>query len=247
MNKFINRMIDLPKLFKTVWLMLWVMLFILLILKFCFGMWYPIIVKNELFIKFNEFITGNWLKYLVLIIFYIISLNVMCLISYKKFMYDKIYEPIIVNILIILSFFVKMKFGNFCFIIDVVYLIIMPIIDLLKRYPKGNKAKIILYPVIAQLLIMLFQLNILLVRNLDTEKINNEYFVLGFVLQLDYYIFLIITWLGVTKMGLWSGWFFGKDVTVLEAEKAKELAKANPNMEKVAELDKHIEELKEEK
>lgn len=44
-------------------------------------------------------------------------------------------------------------------------------------------------------------------------------------------------------MGLWSGWFFSKDITVLKAEKEKELAKAEPDMEKVADIEKQISEI----
>jgi len=167
----------------------------------------------------------------------------MYLISCKKMFYTKIYEALIVNASIGLSFFVKYNYGNFSFIVDAFYLIVIPIIYLLKSNPAAKKSRIILYPFIAQGIIMIFQLNILFVRDLDSEKINNEYYLLGFVLQLDYYIFLIITWLGVTKMGLWSGWFFSKDITVLKAEKEKELAKAEPDMEKVADIEKQISEI----
>lgn len=248
MKKFINKILNAPKLILRLWIVLWLVLFILLIMKFCFGIWYPIVVKNETFIEVNNYITSSdcsWLKYTILFIFYCVSLNIMCLISYKKIMYNRIYEPIIVNLLIGLSFWIKYNYGNFCFFIDVIYLIIMPIIYLIKNNPGSNKIKVILYPIISQALIMLFQLNILFVRGLDNEKINNEYFILGFVLQLDYYIFLIISWLGVTKMGLWSGWFFGKEITVLKAEREKELAKEEPNMELVKEIDEHIAELEE--
>ena len=45
-------------------------------------------------------------------------------------------------------------------------------------------------------------------------------------------------------MGWFSaGWFWSKDVTVLKAEKEKELAKKNPDMDKVAKIEKRILEL----
>ena len=47
-------------------------------------------------------------------------------------------------------------------------------------------------------------------------------------------------------MGLFSLWFFGKDVTALKAEKEKELAKDQPDMKKVAEIDERIKELESE-
>lgn len=175
-----------------------------------------------------------------------ISANVIYLTTCNKYRYSKIYELIIINTLILLAFIIKCLFGNFAFIVEFVFLIIIPIIYLTKNYPGTRKIKLILFPIIIQLLVMIWQLNILFIRNVDMNKINDEYFLLGFALQLDYYIFIIISWIGVTKMGLWSVWFFSKDITVLKSYKEKELAKDKPDMDLVKKIDSRIEKLEKE-
>ena len=74
-------------------------------------------------------------------------------------------------------------------------------------------------------------------------------------LQLDYYIFLILTMIGVKYfMGLLgTGWFWSDKLTKYEAKKEAELQKAEPDMEyveyldeKIAECKKHIEKKEEE-
>lgn len=48
-------------------------------------------------------------------------------------------------------------------------------------------------------------------------------------------------------MGLLSaGWFFGKDITTLKAEREKELAKSEPDMKLVEKIDSRIAELEKE-
>ena len=42
------------------------------------------------------------------------------------------------------------------------------------------------------------------------------------------------------------GWLWSKDVTVLRAEKEKELTKKEPDMDKIAEIDSRIAELEKE-
>lgn len=246
MRKFINKILDVPKLIRTIWFILWILLIILLIMKFCFGIWYPIVIKNQTFLDVNDFIQNSWLKYFVLFIFYMLNANLLYLISSLKFKYTKWYEAIIINTLGIIGFLVKYFVGNIAIIFELIIAVIIPIIVLLKTYNKHNKIILILYPIVIQFLVFLWQLNIFLIRGVDFTKINDEYYLLGFVLQLDYYIFIIISWIGVTKMGLWGFWLFTKDVTALKAEREKELAKKNPNMDKVAKIDEHIKELEKE-
>ncbi len=245
MKNFINRILDMPKLIRTIWFILWIILIILLVMKFCFGIWYPIIIKNNDFININNYIKTTWLKYVVSGIFYFFSLNILYLTSCIKFKYSKWYEIIINNIIISIGFYLKHNYPNFAFIPECFVLIVLPVIYLLKKY-NNKKWLLILLPIVIQLLIMIWQLNILFVRGLDNEVINNEYFVLGLVLQFDYYIFIIITWIGVNYMGIWSAWFFSKDITVLKAAREKELARKTPNMETIAKIDKRIAELEKE-
>ena len=95
MKKFINKILNVPKLIRTIWFILWIILIILLIMKFCFGMWYPIVVKNEALLNFNDFICNSWVRYLILFIFYFVSANVIYLTACLKKMYKNILEFII--------------------------------------------------------------------------------------------------------------------------------------------------------
>lgn len=246
MKNFINKILDVPKLIRRIWLILWILLAILLVMKFCFGIWYPIVVKNEVIIRFNDFISNSWAKYISLGILYLLSGNLLYLISCLKFKYSKIFECIIVNIILLCIFIIKCFNDSFTVILELIIFVVIPIIVIFKTYKKANKILSVLYPIIIQFLVFLWQLNIFLIRDVDFTKINNEYILFGFVLQLDYYIFLILTWIGVTKMGLFSAWLFSKDITVLKAEREKELKKAKPNMKKVNSLDIRIAELEKE-
>lgn len=245
MKKFISKILNVPKLVLRLWIILWLCLVILLILKFCFGIWYPIVVENKTLILINNWIISTWFKYVFLGIFYFVNLNLVYLISCRKKFYNSILEAIIVNILISVCFVVKCFSRIYSFIPEFIFSVILPAFYLFKTYKSSNKLKLILYLIVIQAIIMIWQLNIYLVRGINFDIADDEYFLIGFVLQLDYYIFLIITFMEVNYMSLWGIWFFGKDVTVLKAEKEKELAKESPDMEKVAEIDKRISELEE--
>lgn len=47
-------------------------------------------------------------------------------------------------------------------------------------------------------------------------------------------------------MSLFGFWLFARDITVLKAEKEKELAKTKPNMSKIQEIDDRIAKLEKE-
>ena len=94
------------------------------------------------------------------------------------------------------------------------------------------------------LLLMVWQLNVLLVRNLN-EILTHETTLIAVIVQLDYYIFLILTYVGVCHMGAIGLWFWGKSKTELEAIKAIELKKESPDSRLLEELDEAIKEAKE--
>ena len=97
------------------------------------------------------------------------------------------------------------------------------------------------------ILITIWQFTIYLARGLDINALSNYPSLIYIILQLDYYIFTIITWIGVSFMGaLGWGWFWSKDVTILKAEREKELAKSEPDMKLVEKIDSRIAELEKE-
>ena len=237
-----KKLINFPKLIKTLWICLWAILGILLILKFCFGKWYPIVVNNEFIIKICEFVDCHRIiECLIGGILYVFSINVWILSAIKRYKYDNIIIFIIINIFVIgtylIKFYLNITLAN---IIELGYLIIFPIIFNLIKHNLRNKWFNIFLPIVVYILINLFQLNILLIRNIN-EILTNMPSLIYLTMQIDYYIFLIIMWLGVNNMGwLTGGWFFGKSLTELKAEREKELAKEEPDKDFIAELDKAI-------
>lgn len=241
---FINKILDTKKLIFRLWIVLWLCLLILLVLKFCFKIWFPIIIENENFIIINNYITNSWLKYLVSGILYFISANILYLTSCIKFKYSKWYEGVIINILIAISFCLKNLLPFVAFIPEALLSVVIPIIYLLRKYKKP-KLFLILFPIIIQALTMAWDLNIFLIRDVDFNKISEEYFIITLVIQLDYYIFIIITWIGVNEM-IFSLWFMCKDSTKIKSYKQMELSKKNPNMKVIAKMDAKIAELEKE-
>lgn len=242
--KWINKLLDVPKLIRRLWVILWIVEILLIVMKFCFNIWYPIIIENENIIKISNFVDNSrFLQILFQLIFYIINFNLVYLIATKRKFYSKIYEPLVLNILIIANFFIKDYSNSLGLILEFVLLILLPII----------KNKKVLFPIIINVLIMLWQLNMLFIRGID-DLLKEMPFILSLTLQLDYYIFLIITWIGVNfYMSTWGVWFWSEKVTKYEAKKEAELKKAEPDMEyveyldeKIAECKKHIEKKEEE-
>lgn len=92
--------IDFKKLITRIWVILWLILAILLVMKFCFGIWYPIAVNNNNFIAICNFIDNNTiLKCLVGGMFYILNINVWYLSSTRQKKYSKGIYFAVINIM----------------------------------------------------------------------------------------------------------------------------------------------------
>ena len=248
MKKFLDKILDMPKLIKTIWIMLWIILVILLIFKFCFGMWYPIVVDNESFMNVCNFVDENkWLYNLLLYIFYMFNFYIGYLTCRGMKKFPKWYM-IIIALIVALGISLLKQFNNAIgLIVEIIFIVIVPIILNIKKYRFKNNIINILIPLGFYALLNLWQFTMLVVRNVDGLIISQLPFLIYLILQFDYYIFTIITWIGVSFMGFGGlGWFWSKDVTVLRAEKEKELAKKEPDMDKIAKIDSRIAELEKE-
>ena len=124
----------------------------------------------------------------------------------------------------------------------IAYLIVIPTIITIKTKPYRYKWLNIFMPIIIYFTLNIWQMNILFIKNIQ-EILTTAPTLVCLIIQFDYYIFLIITWIGVNYfMGIWSaGWFFGKSETELLAIKKEELAKEKPDMKLVEEIDKELE------
>lgn len=248
MKQFINKILDVPKLILRIWIILWMCLAILLVMKFCFGIWYPVVSNNEIFNNVCKFIDENkWLHDGISYILYVFSFNLTYMTCRGLTKYSKWYMYIIA-IIITIGLAILKQFNNTVgFIIEIHLLVVVPIIlNIIKCRFKNNIYNVCV-PVGFYILLNLWQLTIYLVRGLEIELLTSLPTLILLILQLDYYIFTIISWIGVSRMGFAGvGWLWSKDITVLKAEKEKELKKAKPNMKKVETLDIEIAKLEKE-
>ena len=234
-----EKLFDTKKLVFRIWICLWIILAIMVIFKFCFNIWYPIVEDNKYILAISRFIYDNWVvKTIIMYGFYILNINLWILISILSKKYSNKKILILIQFLMIIGFTIKNFNNTYGCIFELLYLVIIPIIINLKR--NINKLFSIIFPIVIYLMINIWQLNIGFIRGID-NVITNLPFIISFYLQIDYYIFILNTWIGVSFMGLWGGgWLWGKSLTELKAMKEKELAKENPDAELIAEIDKAI-------
>ena len=247
LKELINKLVDVKKLIVTVWMILWVVLIILTAFKFCFNVWYPVVCNNQKFISVCNFIDNHdWLKYILVFAMYIVSLNIWILISLAKFKHYKKWHLLTFNIFIIVSNIIKMFSNTAGCLFEIIYLVIFTAMINIKYERFKMKWVNYILPAFVYILINIWQSNMVFIKGIEDIITNLPTFVV-IILQLDYYIFLINTWIGVSYiMGLASGgWWWSRQITRLQALKEKELRKAEPDMKVVAEYDAMIKDYEE--
>lgn len=247
LKALINKMIDIPKLIITIWLLLWVILFMLVAFKFCFNIWYPIVVENEKFIAVCNFIDSvPCIRYIILFLFYMLNSNVVYLLAKAKDKYNNKTEIILLNITFVVAHIFKNISNLIGVALEVLFLVLLPIIINLisKRFKKKFLSVII--PIAVYLIINLWQMTIIFVRDIDSV-LSTLPILIFLVMQIDYYVFIINSLIGVKIfMGTGGiGWWWSRQLTKYEAYKEKELKKTNPDMDYVNFCDSKIKECKE--
>lgn len=153
MNEAINKIVDVPKLVKTIWIILWITLLMFLGLKLCFNIWYPIVVESNTFIKVCNFIDNHlWLEFGIGIILYVYSLNIWVLSAIKKKKFNK-KELILFNILFLIGYVIKFFYNFLGSCIELVYLILIPMIINLKNNFSNNVFYKLIYSVLIYIII----------------------------------------------------------------------------------------------
>lgn len=248
MKRFIDKILDVPKLIRTIWLMLWIILIILLVLKFCFNQWYPIVIENQWFKNLCDFIDNNkWCYNVLLYLLYIFNFYIGYLICRGLKRFPNWYISVGAILLGLGISLIKQYNNAIGLIIEIIFVVLLPItLNIIKKRFTNNITNILI-PIIYYVLLNVWQLTIFLIRGLDLNILSSYPFLIYIILQLDYYIFTIITWIGVSFMGFGGlGWLWTRDVTILKAERDKELAKTKPDMGKVFEINARIEKLEKE-
>ena len=242
LKELINKLVDVKKLIITIWIMLWVVLIILTAFKVCFNVWYPVVSNNQKFISVCNFIDNHeWLEYIVYIGLYILSMNIWSLTALKRLKYKCKSECVVFNLIFVVSFIIKCLNSIAGMIFELIPLVILPTVINVKNKTFKSKKINIIFALIIYITINLWQGNMAFVKGLE-DAITNISFLVSMMMQSDYYVFLLITWIGVSYiMGLTSGgWWWNQQITRLKALKEKELKKECPDMDVVAEYDAKI-------
>lgn len=240
----LSKLVNIPKLIHTLFILLWIILIILLVMKFLFNQWYPIVIKNEAYINVCNFIdTHKWAYYSITYISFNITDYIWILAASRKKYIKNVKINILIAIMLTSCYLVKsynMLVGN---LLELMSLIGIPILLNVKEHRFDKKCLNILFPIIIYALVNVWQLNILLIRDVQSILSNSPTLV-GMTMQIDYYIFIIILYGEVNLMGLWGGWFFCRNKTALLAIKEAELKKAKPNKKVIDEVDKRLAKMK---
>lgn len=140
--------LDFRKLIIRIWLILWATLGILLIMKYCFNIWYPIIIESEKMWFINDFLDNHWLlKIIIASAFY--YLNVVIILMTTTLKKKLNYKILILFIpLSIIAVILKDKTSIIGYLFDFVLSIVIPIIYNMKNKTFSKKWLNILFPVI---------------------------------------------------------------------------------------------------
>jgi len=210
-----------------------------------FNIWYPIAVESVTFMKVCNFVDDTpFIKLALNFILFILTANIIFLSFIGKWKYDKLVDCICTNVLLIIIFVVKMYITIIGSLLDIT-LIVLSIIINIKSNRFTKTIMNILSPIIIYILLNLWQLNILFIKDIN-EILSNAPTLVLILIQSDYHIFLLITWMGVNIfMGISSlGWFFGKSDSELKEIRARELSKKAPDLKMVAEIEKILKDRK---
>lgn len=167
--------------------MSWLLLIVCLIIKLFGGNWFELGSENSKFIQFCNYVENiKWLKISIATTISIITtIPLMCLIYNRKDW--KLKHIIIYLIVMILKTILSWYSVLISTIIDLLFLIIIPII-ITKNWKR---------PIISNLLIMVLQLTTIFIRNVSTfgNFNTNNSTIENMLIQIDYYIMLMLLFL----------------------------------------------------
>lgn len=171
----------------------WIALILCLIIKLFGGNWFELWLDNDKFISFCNFVDNTkWLKMVLACGIYLITtIPAMCVfLNIEKFT-RKLYLLFIP--LMICKSICGWYFVYISYLLDVLILILLPMI--LNKFKNWKRV------IIGNILVMVFQLLTLAVRNLNVGfgfNVNNT-FIIQCLYQVDYYLMIILFYLYNTK------------------------------------------------
>ena len=169
----------------------WIALIICLIVKLFGGNWFELWLENDNFIKFCEFVDNTqWLKMVLACGIYLITtLPAMCVfLNIKKF---NLKLALLFIPLMVIKSFISWYVLLISYILDIIILILIPlIICKLKNWKRV---------IFGNILVMLFQLLLIFLRNLNSGLNNFDSFIQQAIIQVDYYLMILLFYLYNTK------------------------------------------------
>lgn len=167
---------------RTLIISCWAVLIGCFIIKLLGGDWFNIISNNQNFINICNYLDNSWIKYIVSTSVYVPSSYLIYLCLTKQ----KLFNDWWVMIILIPASYCKMNITFMGWIIDIFVWLILPLI-------KG-KFKNWLWVISGIILIIAFQFISLLTRSININ-LTNETSLIALILQIDYYIMIILYYL----------------------------------------------------
>lgn len=234
------------KVLKTMIILCWVILGVCFAVKLFGGNFFEIVCNNRRFIKICKYIDNHeWLAFLTQGMVYMIATTLYIIASCKNKIKNK--SLVIIIIVLIAEFSIKRyilinSFQYLAIFLELLVLIIIPLI---------YKTKI-LSSIIFYVLVNLFSIISMIVKNLGYGILAEEYSLIALIFLIDYYIMITLFFLYSiqlkrrNKMGVWGIGWLHKEVTKYETLKAKNLKRIEELQNENNEIDKKIAELKKE-
>lgn len=177
---------------KTIWLC-WFALIGCFIIKLFGGNYFEIMANSEEFINFCGFLERYYIHDVIKCIFYCFNVWLLISIFSRKEIKELKMNLIIISIAII-SWLIKRNFAIIGSVIETIILFGFPLFIF-----KERKLKTFICSLLGCLIVNILQLISLFVRNINPIIIK-ENFVIGLIMQIDYYIMLILYYLYYIKM-----------------------------------------------
>ena len=181
--------LDKERYLKRVIIVCWIALAICFGIKLFGGNLFEIMCNNENFIKVCEYADNNlWAYYLISTTYCYISNYFLILAMCGKWTFSKV-ELIVYSITIFIVCGIKLFSSSIGVIFDVWQVIIMPCLFTLKN-PKRH-----FYVIFGNVLVLIFQLVSLFVRNLSFEIVTENGLLIGIIYSIDVTIMYVLYYL----------------------------------------------------